>query len=86
MESKNQELNNYLDKVRKAIAKDNDIINLVKSIESGIKTTQNNYGKYLQILGKYNKNKAFCYGLALGLIDIGASKEGVNSALKVLYG
>ena len=82
----NQEIRDYLEKVRKAISSDNDVKKLVESIENGIKTTQNNYGKYMQILNQHVDDKAFCYGVALGLVDLGANKNGVNSALKYLMG
>lgn len=57
---------------------------VVSDIESGIKTTQNNYGRYLSLLSQLsdgNKNKSQIFALAL--IKAGANRAGVSSALKV---
>jgi len=65
-----------------------DLKSEVAKIESGIKTTQNNYGKYMNLismLSKGNKNMAII--LAMAFKKAGANVLGVNSAMRVLgYG
>ena len=56
----------------------------VDKIESSIKTTQNHYGRYMSILGGFNSNQINLISLAL--IEAGANRGGVLSALKVLVG
>lgn len=58
---------------------------VVKEIESGIKTTQNNYGRYMSLismLSKGNNNVARIIGFAL--VECGANRAGVASALHVI--
>lgn len=58
---------------------------IVTAIESGIKTTQNNYGRYMSLisqLGKGNKNMEKV--MAIALMRAKANPNGVRSALKVL--
>jgi hypothetical protein len=58
----------------------------VKKIESGIKMTQNHYGRYMQMLSVMAKgDKALGMVFSLALIKAGANREGVNSALKILF-
>lgn len=58
----------------------------VTKIESGIKTTQNHYGSYMQMLSVMAKgDKALGMVFSLALIKAGANREGVNSALKILF-
>ena len=59
---------------------------VVEKIESGIKTTQNNYGRYMALLsqlGAGDKNKSGI--MALALIKAGANRNGVGSAYKLLF-
>ena len=58
----------------------------VTKIETGLKTTQNNYGAYLSLLSqmaKGDKNLAMVFSLAM--IKAGANREGIKSALKILF-
>ena len=62
----------------------NDFLETVKAIEKGVKTTQNHYGKYgqlLSVLSKGNRKHAEIYAVAL--MEAGANKSGVKSALQV---
>ena len=62
----------------------NDFLETVKAIEKGVKTTQNHYGKYgqlLSVLSKGNRKHAEIYAFAL--MEAGANKSGVKSALQV---
>jgi len=62
-----------------------DMKEMVEAIEKGIKTTQNNYGRYMGIISQMGKgNQTVEKILALALIQAGASPNGVASALKVL--
>jgi len=58
----------------------------VSKIESGPKTTQNHYGRYMSLLstlsdGNHGKAKLF----RLALLKAGANQNGVDSAMKVLF-
>ena len=59
-----------------------DVRETVEKIESGIKTTQNNYGRYAAILASFKP--ANRHVMALALIEAGANSAGVRSALKVI--
>jgi hypothetical protein len=61
-----------------------DMKDAVTQIESGFKTTQNNYGRYMQLLSTLAKNKAEGQVFALALIKAGANRQGVSSALQVM--
>ena len=76
----------YIQKVEDEFAKDEDIKLLVTHIEKGIKTTKGHYGKYMQLLSKFSKEKAFCIGMARGLKRLGANAYGVDWALKLTIG
>jgi hypothetical protein len=70
---------------QKALIKDlaNDFKDTVNAIESGIKTTKDNYGRYGQLLSqlsKGNRNHAEIYALAI--IEAGANRNGVLNALR----
>ena len=82
----NTKLKTYLNTVKDVIANEADIQKFVLSTESGIKTTQNNHGRYMELLSHYNDSKVFQKGVALGLIKAGANRQGVNDALKALNG
>tara|TARA_R110000822_G_scaffold37178_1_gene104212 strand:+ start:846 stop:1091 length:246 start_codon:yes stop_codon:yes gene_type:complete len=74
-------LNEKQSKLIKELA--NDFSETVKTIEKGLKTTQNNYGRYgqlLSMLSKGNRKHAEIYALAL--IEAGANIIGVKNALK----
>lgn len=70
---------------QKALVTDlaNDFKDTVKAIESGIKTTKDNYGRYGQLLSQLSKgNRKHAEIYALAMIEAGANRNGVLSALK----
>lgn len=68
-------------------SRDKDIIQAVNQIESGIKTTQFNYGKYMAFLSPYNKDNLTLYIISESLKLVkGVNIQGVNWALKLLKG
>ncbi len=56
---------------------------IVQCIETSIKTTHNNYDRYLSILTQF-KDKQMRSIVVKALIQAGANRAGVNSALKIL--
>ena len=61
-----------------------DFLETVKATEKSVKTTQNHYGKYGQLLSSLSKgNRQHAEIYALALIEAGANKSGVKSALQV---
>jgi len=61
-----------------------DFLETVKAIEKSVKTTQNHYGKYGQLLSSLSKgNRKHAEIYALALMEAGANKSGVKSALQV---
>ena len=60
----------------------NDLREVVSEIESGIKTTQNHYGRYTSLihLAEDNNGKRL---IALALVVAGADKRGVAAAMKI---
>ena len=72
-----------LDKVIDQLAADSDTQELVKTIESGIKTTAGNYGRYLSLLsGIKDKNARLIMSEAF--IRAGADSSGVHAAMKII--
>jgi hypothetical protein len=70
---------------QEALIKDlaTDFLDTVKAIESGIKTTRNNYGRYGQILSSLSKgNRQHAEIYALAMMEAGANRQGVIDALK----
>jgi len=65
------------------MAKDPDVIALVKKIESGIKTTQGNYGQYMTMLSGIadRTNRTI---LAAAFISAGADSGGVKAAMRII--
>ena len=58
----------------------------VLKIETSIPTTKNHYGRYMELLcqmAKGDKNLAMVFSLAM--IKAGANREGIKSALKILF-
>ena len=56
----------------------------MREIESGIKTTQNNYGRYGGLIAQLSKgDKGVANIIALALIKAGANSLGVNNGLKL---
>ncbi len=63
-----------------------DFADFVEKTESGLKTTQNNYGKYGAMLSRLaNGNKQYAQIYALAMIEAGANVQGVNDALKCFF-
>jgi hypothetical protein len=61
-----------------------DLRPVVEEIESGIATTQNNYGRYGALLSQLSKgNKQVACVIAIALCQAGANREGVAWALKL---
>ncbi len=58
----------------------------VKSIESGFKTTKNNYGLYMSLISKLSEGKGTNYTnmICAALIVAGANKIGVMDARSIL--
>ena len=55
----------------------------VNGIETSIKTTQHHYGAYMGLLSQFT-DKAMREVMALALIQAGANKHGIASALSIL--
>ena len=70
----------------KQMTLDPDIQTIVKHIEAGIKTTQDNYGPYMQFLTNFTKDPICLYIMSRGLIGAGANAKGVQSAMRILKG
>ena len=74
-----------LNETQERLIKDlaNDFLEPVKAIESGIKTTKNNYGRYGQLLSSLSKgNRKHAEIYALAMLEAGANYQGVKDALK----
>ena len=64
-----------------------DFAPMVKKIEAKtIKTTQNTYGDYMQLLDMAKGDKVKGNLFALAMIKAGANTQGVGSALKICFG
>ena len=74
---------NKINNAIKSFNNDPDIIAIVKDIETGIKTTQDNYGKYMQFLGTM-PDKVTRYIMSEALINNGGNYNGIKSALQIL--
>jgi hypothetical protein len=57
LEAKKTEAKAKIEGLISEFAKDKDILEAVKSIESGAKTTQNHYGRYMSALSPYTKDR-----------------------------
>lgn len=77
---------NKLEESIRELAKDPDIISTVTSIENSIKTTENHYGKYYQILGQFAKNPVALYVMPKALKLAGGNAQGIESAIRVIKG
>ncbi len=74
----NEKLQSLIDDIAKMMAP------LVKEIEDGIKTTQNNYGRYGALLSQFSKgDKSKAKVISLALIKAGANVQGVENGLKL---
>ena len=62
-----------------------DFIEIVKKIESGPKLTQNHYGQYMTVLSALATDKNTASYYAGCLVLAGANRQGVVSALKLLF-
>ena len=57
----------------------------VTRIEKKIATTENKYGDYMALISGAAKNEGTAKFIALALIQAGANKQGVQSAMQILY-
>ena len=62
-----------------------DLKETVTNIEKKFATTQNRYGDYMSLIGSVAKDKKMANLISLALIQAGANKQGVISAMLVLY-
>ena len=62
-----------------------DLKEMVQQIEARPKTTQNHYGQYMGLLSGMAKNKGHAQIIAAALIEAGANRQGVVSALKLSF-
>jgi hypothetical protein len=60
-----------------------DLRPIVQDIESGIKTTQNHYGRYMDILTQVGEDANTKRLIALALREAGANEAGVLAAMKI---
>ena len=60
----------------------------IQAIESGTKTTQYNYGRYLSLFGTLvpDSNRQTLGLVAYAAIESGANAQGVKSALRIILG
>ena len=70
-----------IDAAIKDLAKDLEPV--VQEIESGLKTTQNHYGRYMSILTMAGNEPDSMRLIALALVEAGANHAGVKSAMKI---
>ena len=72
-----------IDKLNDVLGKEmvNELIEMVYKIENGVPTTKNHYGQYMVVLNRFNNNKILIGNL---LILMGANKQGIMDALKLL--
>jgi len=58
----------------------------VTKIESGIKMTQNHYGRYMALLSQMAKgDKHLAMVFSLAMVKAGANRDGIKSALQILF-
>lgn len=77
------------EKIKAAIqdlARDPDIIKIVKDIEGRIKTTRGHYGDYMSFLTNFQKDRVMLYIMSEALLKAGADHQGISGALMVLKG
>lgn len=67
-------------------SKDPDIMGFVQKTESGIKTTQDNYGAYMAFLTPYANKSMALHIISEALKLAGANANGVAWALRILKG
>ena len=79
---------NAINKIAELLGTDPNIISTVKDIEKGIKTTQSNYGRYMQLISTLSegKNAYFKIAVSRALKIAGADSYGVDWAMKILTG
>lgn len=66
------------------LARDQDIIKIVKDIEGRIKTTKGHYGHYMSFLTNFQKDKVSMHIMSQALLKAGADPEGISGALMIL--
>ena len=63
-----------------------DVAPFVREVESGIKTTRNNYGRYGAMLTRLSKgNKKMAMILGYAMMQAGANGQGVHDALQAFF-
>ncbi len=75
-----------LESVIQEFTKDPNLVSFVERTEKGIKTTQDNYGKYMAFLSPYNSNRIAFYVVKEALKRAGANVLGVESAARLVFG
>lgn len=67
-------------------AKDPDVVQAVKQFESGVKTTKDNYGKYMAFLSPYAKNPVALHIISQAMMRAGGNANGIRSAMGLITG
>lgn len=75
------EENAQLNKLIEELA--NDLRPIVQKIENSTKTTQDHYGKYMELLSYLGDDPNHKRLMALALIDAGANLRGVHAAMNI---
>lgn len=77
-----------INRIAKELGKDPDVIEYVEKVESSVPVTKGHYGKYMRLITELagDQGELFAMAVAGGLKNAGANPEGVNSALRVMYG
>jgi RNA binding exosome subunit len=81
------EVKSKIDHAIEELARDADIIALVKSIEGKLATTRGHYGDYMSVLGQWGNDSVVMLDIvSKALIMAGADAYGVNWAKRILSG
>ncbi len=56
----------------------------VEKIEASIATTKNHYGRYMALISSLAKTEQHAQIFAMAMIEAGANRQGVASALQVM--
>lgn len=58
----------------------------IAKIEASTQMSQNHYGRYMSLLSQMAKNdKHLAMVFSLAMVKAGANREGIKSALKILF-
>jgi hypothetical protein len=66
------------------MADDPDIIAVVRSIESGVKTTKGNYGRYMTVLTPFAQDRISLFVVSRAMLRLGADPYGIQWAIKLI--